>query len=97
MTNLELFYDHKLLIDVIGASKEDLDELQNKLNRKYVDGQNLSDVTNSRIKYLHCIYINETNAIQYSKTDCDMPTVSWEDIVGKIPSIDDKELEEIYG
>ena len=97
------FHQHKILIDIQGASEEELDELENVIEACYVDGMHLREVRIPKAKYLHGK--GKGNSITYSKEPMfynsyevskPAPFASYIEFIKPYKDISEEELLEIY-
>ena len=52
---LDKFYKHELLIDIRGANRKELEELENVIDRKFVDERHIYQLHDyAEVNYLHC-------------------------------------------
>ena len=100
---LKDFYTHKLLIDITGASKEELDELESVIDCKYVDNCHLSShmpANPSKPLYLHCREKEKgVTRSDYPKdyaTERPIEYINYMDLIGKDINISEEEIEKLY-
>lgn len=102
---LEEFLDHKLLINIKGASIEELRKLDDLIGVKYLSNKTIEDNPSKIDRYLHCRISKEFNRkyISFSLYPVDvfeerkpMPSISYLDLLTNDFEIKENELDRIF-
>ena len=99
---LEKFFNHDILIDVRKATNDELKELEEAIDVRYVDGQHLYPRASDNSNFLHfrghgCTYSD--NSVDYNNgigIPVDMICVSYSEFIKPICELTEDELMSVY-